>query len=243
MTALAIVGDWNGTPADSGRWSPSWLASHAQLRIVSAGPGRHGDIDYAMTDAAAGRARRRPPPGPAGGGRSDHDVYSVALSDPDTRHTLVLASWNMEYGRDPARAAADLHELLTSLQPDVLVLQEGADYHRAIKTAAARSGYVALMSNKPGRWHNIVLTRLDHKVTGARFVRLSPHGWRLAAGGTHAELWATSWLIGGWLRVIDVHMPPSVNWPGGRIRGPVMRVAAYVAAIRKLRRWARRARS
>lgn len=229
---LAFVGDWNAQPGDRGRWSPSWLASAVGLRIHSAGKGRHGDIDYAMSESSAVDVGRRPPPGPARGA-SDHDVYRVKLGG------LVVLSWNMRVGRSSTRAQTDLHELLRAL-PDVVALQEAADYHHAIRDVARLHAYHVLMSPEPGRWHNVLLVRGDRKVAAGRFVQLSPHGWRLVAGGRHAELWATSWLVDSWLRLVVVHLPPSVNWTKrGRIHGPVMRVAAYVATARKLRRWAR----
>lgn len=232
---LALVGDWNAEPDELGRWSPHWLAASTGMVVSSSGPGRHGDIDYAM--AAPPRAdthpTRRPPPGSAVGA-SDHDVYAANLGG------LHIVSWNMRYGREPDRAARDLTSIISSQRPDVLALQEAADYHHAIHEVARQLGFVVLASPRPGRWHQVLMVRKALSVDLPRFVQLSPHGWWLVAGGRHRELWATSWLIGGRVRVVDLHLPPSVSWRGGRIRGPVMRVAAYVAAMQKLRRWALR---
>lgn len=236
--ALAILGDWNATPHDSGLWSPSWLAGQTGLRIHSAGPGRHGDIDYAMSDAAPGKAHRYAPPGRPGQS-SDHDVVMVTVGDSEGPPApLRLATWNMEFGRQRSTVAGQLGQLLEDHKPDVLALQEAKDYHHVIRTVAAHHGYVSLLSEVSGQWHNGLMVREALSPRAPRFVQLSPRGWHLAGAGSadHTPLWATSWLV-GWLRVVCVHMPPSVNWSHGVPHGPVMRVAATVAAQRRLRSW------
>lgn len=239
-TDLAFLADWNATPADRGRWSPDWLADVSDLDICSAGPGRHGDIDYLMATCTTVAPHRLPPPGPTTG-RGDHDVFAVTIwPDGDRRlHALKLASWNVQFGRNPQRVAEDLHQLLLVPDLDAVALQEAADYHQVIREVAKRDGWQVLMSPVAGRWHNVLLVRDAVATEAPRFTRLSPRGWRLVRGGRHAELWATSWLVGGWCRVVSLHLPPSVNWRRGRIYGPPMRVAAYVATMSKLRRWAR----
>lgn len=234
-TAIALIGDWNATPEDEGRYSPQWLSHQTGLRITSTGPGRHGDIDWLMADCHVSHPRRHEPP--AGVSRSDHDVVVFTLHNPDDADdTLHVASWNLEYGRPPARVAQQVQLVLIAVEPDVMVFQEAADYHRELRQVAEARGYKLLAYGGAGRHHNVIMVRRELVTRGPRCVQLSPFGWPLADGpGNHAPLYATSWGV-SWLRVVDVHMPPSVNWRRV-ITGPPRKVAAYVAGMRKLRSW------
>lgn len=241
VAALALLGDWNVPAHATGRWTTSWLADRAGLRVQSAGPGRHGDIDYIVSDAHASGAGRHDPPGPAGS-QSDHDVVTITLHDPDNEAPpLRLATWNMERDRSRALVRGQLRQVLAVHQPDVLALQEAKQYHEAIRTVARASGYKVLASEVPGQWHNVLMVREELPTAGPLFVQLAPRGWETVAGPEHTPPTATSWRV-SWLRVVCVHMPPSVRWVKGLPVGPPLRVAALVASMRKLRRWAVRAR-
>jgi hypothetical protein len=235
--AIALIGDWNATPEDSGRYSPSWLSQQTGLRISSSGPGRHGDIDYLMADCHVSHPRRHEPPS-TGGTRSDHDVVVFTVYSPaDADKALTLATWNVEFGRAPRAVQQQVSLVIAAVVPDILCLQEAADYHRELRAVAHQRGYKVLAFTGRGREHQVVLVRRELATRRPRCVQLSPLGWPLADGpGTHAPLYATSWAV-EWLRVVDLHMPPSVNWRRGVIYGPVRKVAAYVAGSSKLRRW------
>lgn len=237
--ALALVGDWNAAPGDRGRYSPSWVAATGGLRIHSAGPGRHGDIDYVMADCPVTAPSRHAPP--AGSSRSDHDFVLFTLHNPeDLADTLRLMSWNLEFGRDPDVAQRQLREVLGTHHPDVAVFQEAADYHAQLRQVGSQLGYRMLAYAGAGKHHNVILAKPP--VDRPRAVQLSPLGWPLADGtGTHAPLWATSWAV-RWCRVTDVHLPPNVNWTRRVPHGPPRKLAAYVAGAIKLARWARRNR-
>lgn len=237
--AMAILGDFNATPGDRGRGTPHWVATAGRLRVHSAGPGRHGDIDYALTDCPTVRADRIPPP--SGRSRSDHDVVCFDMANPtDRRDVLMVGTWNVLYGRDPEVVATQVLQVLRVTGLAVLVLQEAADYHQAIGRMAARNKYRVLAYAGQGKGHQVIVVRTELATTRAKLVQLSPAGWDLADGrGEHAPLYAVSWVV-EWLRVVDVHFPPSVNWTKrGVPHGPPRRVAAYLYAAVKLVRWAR----
>jgi len=236
-TALALVGDWNATPHDRGRYSPQWIARVCGLQLYSAGPGRHGDIDYVLADCRVTGEQRHAPP--AGASRSDHDVVRFLLHQPDGHGQLELVTWNVEYGRELVAVRNQLRELLTSLQPDIVALQEASDYHAEIRAVAKSLGYRWLMYPHPAA-HNVLLVKDGLPTSRPQRVQLSPLGWPLADGtGTHAPLYATSWAV-DWLRVADVHMPPNINWRRGVAWGPARKLAAYCAGAAKLSRWSLR---
>lgn len=232
--AIALVGDWNATPRDQGRWSPSWVAQRAGLVIHSTGPGRHGDIDYLMTDAKATHAKRYAPP--AGPSRSDHDVVAFTVYGPGP--AMTVASWNVKDGRSGAVVHDQVRAVLTLTGADVLALQEASDYHGQLRLLGEQLGYRVLAYPGRGRHHNVLMVRNTLAVARPLCVQLSPRGWDFGRTTDHAELYATSWAV-DWLRVVVVHLPPSVNWRRGVIYGPVLRVAAYVAAARRLVGWVR----
>jgi len=240
-SAVALVGDWNATPEDAGRFSPSWLDATAGLRLVSSGPGRHGDIDYMLADCHVSHPRRHEPPR-TGGSESDHDIVVFTCYKPGNHaktHQLTVATWNLRYGRPPTEVARQLRLVLAAIEPDVLCLQEAADYHSQIRATAQDRRHRVLAYTGRGKEHQVILVRDELPTRRPRLVQLSPLGWPLSTGtGEHAPLYATSWAV-DWLRVIDVHLPPSVNWRRGIIYGPARKVAAYVAGMGKLRRWVR----
>jgi hypothetical protein len=128
--------------------------------------------------------------------------------------------------------------MLAAVEPDVLCLQEAGDYHPQLRAVAQDRGYRMLAYEGAGRHHQVVLVRRQLTTRRPRCVQLSPFGWPLSDGtGEHAPLFGTSWAV-EWLRVVDLHMPPSVNWTRGLIHGPPRKVAAYAAGAGSLLRWA-----
>lgn len=203
--------------------------------IRSAGPGRHGDIDYPMGDCRLTQLMRHQPP--AGPSRSDHDVITFEARLEGEPDALVIGTWNLLRDRDPRQVRVQVDHVLRTYEVDVLACQESAQYHAAL---ASLPGYRLVAFEGRGREHNVLLVRERLQVRRPRATRLSPRGWRVVTGGRHAPLYATSCVV-SWLRVVCVHQPPSVNWRRGVIQGPPMRVAAYAAASSRLARWARAA--
>lgn len=229
-----MLGDWNATPDDTGVYSPAWIARGASLRLVTAGAGRHGNIDYGLfRGVRVTHADRYPPP--AGTTRSDHDVVTYQL-ERDGQPAFLLGTWNLRYGRPAESVGAQVRRVLHDHQLDVLVLQEAADYHRQLRLVP---GYACHADPAPGRGHQVILVKYGHRIRHPKMLRTSPRGWTLVTGGRHRPLWVASLVVDDWLRVVDVHQPPSVNWRRGVPYGPPMRVAAYVASARRLLRIAR----
>lgn len=228
--ALAMLGDWNCPAIVRGRYSPGWIAGRSGMRVVHAGPGRHGNIDYGLVRGASCMAVRHTPPAGA-----DHDVIVFRLSH--GREHLRVGSWNVRYGRPPATVRAQVDKVLHAHDLDVLVLQEAADYHQQLRLIP---GYACLADERPGMGHQVILMRYGHRMSHPKTIRTSPRGWTLVTGGRHRPLYVASMIVDDWLRIIDVHKPPSVRWRRGVPYGPPMRVAAYIASSRKLLRIARR---
>lgn len=236
MKALALFGDWNATPQDKGRWSPSWLASQAGLTFVTAGAGRHGNIDYALVRGCRPTSPAVRDDPPRGASVSDHDVIVVELEERAGGRRLRVGSWNVRFGRNPNTVNAQVDYVLRQHQLDVLVLQEAADYHRQLRNVP---GYLCVAFDKPGQGHQVIMVRYGNRIAHPQSIRTSPRGWALVTGGRHRPLYVTSVLVADWLRVVDVHKPPSVNWRRRMPYGPPMRVAAYIASTRRLLRIAR----
>lgn len=239
---IVLLGDWNAEVLrDTGRYSPVWLAQQAGLRRIHAGPGLHGNIDYALTDAGCHAVHRLGNGSRDGRERgSDHDAIAYSLGD-STRRLTVL-QWNLQRDRSVQLVAAQLGRLLHDVCADVAVLQECAQYVKAIRHEYGVN-YLVVSGTEQENTQNVILVRrAGHSVNGVRVVQLSKHGWTTVEGYDHGPIYGPSCVIDGWLRVVGVHMPPSVNWTAGGTGlpiGPPMRVAVYVSAVRKLLRWTR----
>lgn len=71
---LVMIGDWNNTPQDRGRYSPHWIARKAGMVVVGPGVGTHGDeIDFALVRGAHARAFL------LGKHNSDHHAVGLAV--------------------------------------------------------------------------------------------------------------------------------------------------------------------
>lgn len=243
---VALFGDWNAQATkDTGRYSPAWIARQLKLHLAHAGPGRHGNIDYSLTNAAV-RSRRRVGngagvvPGHAG---SDHDALLYVLDAREsTAGPVRVLQWNLQRDRPVRVVARQLVELVNEHNPDVLVLQEAAQYVQAIG-AFLPAWHITTGARQVNQQNVIAVLRSQGRV-----IQLSDDGWTTTEGHEHGPIFSPAVKIDGWLHIAGVHMPPSVNWTRagkGMPYGPARRVAVYVSAARKLvrvvRRWQRNA--
>lgn len=241
--ALVLSGDWNAELGkDLGMFSPAWLARTAGLTVFGCGPGRHGNIDYALAAgqvalvrrARCGNGARR-----AGEEGSDHDAIRMTVARPDGT-TLRMLTWNMQRDRRIELVLSQLQDLNIQHRPHVMVLQEANQY-----VAALRYRYPdwhLITGDHPATQQNVIMVRRTQIITGHRVVQLSQDGWVTVQGKEHAPVYAPTVVVDGWCRFVGIHMPPSVNWRPKRSRvaapfGPIKRVAVMVTSMRKLRSW------
>lgn len=236
--SLLLAGDWNEPPDSGGRYSPVWIAQQAGLRIYAPIRGKHGRIDFYMTNAEIPEGVKRRP-----GGGSDHGLIWADVLDPNSDERLRVACWNVERDRgqrERAEMLRFLNETADELAVDVFALQEVADYRKIL----AVPGFVTIQFVNPhGAWHNALLVRKTHDIDNARARQMSRLGWFISTGAPHSPTVTTLARIDDWLLVGSVHEPPTVDWKGGRIIGPARRVAARVTAARSYIRVAKRVRS
>lgn len=226
---LAIGGDWNEPPSSHGRGSPAWIARAIGLRIHVPPVGKHGRIDYAMSDLELRKVVRLP------GGKSDHGLILYVLADRERQHKYTIAIWNLEVGRGPA-LREDMVDFLAQVmrkhRPDAFLLQEASTYHPLLRKLATERDYFFVGSSVRGPWHLVTLVNKfdQHRAsrreapTAVRFKRMARVPWMTKDGKEHTPTYATCCTVDRRLRLINVHEAPSVDWRGGRAEGPRNRV-------------------
>jgi hypothetical protein len=236
---VIMGGDWNEPPTSTGRWSPRWIADATGQTIYPPPAGKHGRIDFLMTDLDFERVNRIP------GGESDHGLILYDLQDPATGTRYRVAIWNVQVGR-PARARAvmidHLAEVARGFAVDVFLLQECSGYHSDLKRLAKATGYTYVGSNVRGPWHNVTLVHRRTHVSGVRFKQMSRSGWRTRTGATHTPTYTTLCTLDRRIRVANVHEAVSVDWRDGRPVGPENRVRARIESAARLVAIGRRVR-
>lgn len=240
---VALFGDWNAQATkDTGRYSPAWIARQLGLNLAHAGPGRHGNIDFCLTNVTI-RQRRRLGNGARGSERgSDHDALLYVLDGPgNPGGPIRVLQWNLQRDRPVSVVVSQLWHLIEQTDADVLVLQECAQYVKRMQ--GLLPSWRIVTGDRQVNQQNVVATRR----TQGRVIELGG-GWETIEGKDHGPLYSPAIRVDGWLHLIGVHMPPSVNWlraGKGLPYGPARRVATYVTASRKLvsivRTWQRKA--
>ena len=215
---LLVGGDWNQSPSHRGMYSPHWIARRAHLRTHAPARGKHGRIDFLMTNA------RVPHLGRVSGGGSDHGLVRFRVEDPDSHQSLRGALWNVERDRGPQRQhvlARYLTRVTASRRLDFLLLQEAQQYHRLL---AGIRGYQLVAKPGPrGARQQVILVRHGVHATQPRFTRMSVSGWRVVTGSRHRPAYTTFVTLDGWIRVASVHETVGVDWRYGRLDGPADR--------------------
>lgn len=231
---VALFGDWNAQAlSDVGRYSPAWIAAQTGLRVEHAGPGRHGNIDFVLTNVPVRASRRLGNGNARFGAGSDHDAILFTLWHHGALRVLL---WNIERDRPVRVALAQLRDLIEQTDPDVIVLNEATQYVAGAGVMLA--DFRLVTGDTRGSSECAVLV----KGGSPRVVQLSDDGWTTVTGHEHAPIFGAFVRIDG-LHLGGIHMPPSVNWlrkGKGLPFGPARRVAVYVSAARKLVRIVRR---
>ena len=215
---VLVGGDWNQSPANRGDFSPHWIARRADLRIHAPARGKHGRIDFLMSNTRVPAVRR------FRGGGSDHGLVSFRVRGPEPGQSLHGALWNVERDRGPRRRhvlARYLARITASRHLDFLLLQEAQQYHRLLSHVR---GYQLVARPAPtGARQQVILVRDGIRTTQPRFTRMSVHGWRVVTGSRHRPAYTTFVTLDGWIRVASVHETVGVDWRHGRLDGPADR--------------------
>ena len=215
---MLVGGDWNQSPSSTGSYSPRWIARRAHLRITAPARGKHGRIDFLMTNTPVPHMTR------VRGGGSDHGLVAFRVSGPAPGQSLRGATWNVERDRGPVRRhvlATYLSRVTASRHLDFLLLQEAQHYHRLL---ARVPGYRLVATPSPtGARQQVVLVHRDVRAAHERFARMSVHGWRVVTGSRHRPAYTTFVTLDGWIRVASVHEAVGVDWDHGRLDGPADR--------------------
>lgn len=153
---------------------------------------------------------------------------------------MYVVAWNIERDRQAAVVRSELNRLLVGWEPAVVVLSEAGGYTRILATLA---GYRCVQfDSAPGMRESAILVRddvpLGHGQSWA--ARMTWTGWWRVTGkgGMTAPKWAPTILADG-VRIVGVHLPPSVKHAprrGELPTGPVRRVAAYRTYVVRLAR-------
>lgn len=134
-------------------------------------------------------------------------------------------TWNMERDRNEDAAATSALALMRSRDLDFLCIQECAGYLEALRTWGGHEFKVIAFTEDPGRGESALIIRADLAHGPGYQVRATRRGWFTVRGGKTPPKYLTTVVVGG-LRVVSGHTAPSVSWRGGRILGPVRRVAS-----------------
>jgi hypothetical protein len=153
-----------------------------------------------------------------------------------TPSTLRFATYNMLRDRKPNVVRGALLDIVDDHQPHAIAVQEARDYIDVLKRVP---GYELYAKYAPqGAEQNGWLVREDVRCGSLRVIDLGGDGWTTADGHHHVGILATGVVLGGWLRALSIHLPPSINWPHGKPVGPPERVDDYKANMRTLLRYA-----
>lgn len=149
--------------------------------------------------------------------------------------SLSCATWNLRVGRNPARVAREVSDLVRYHSLDVLTVCEAAAYIPAIRKSL-RGRYIVSTGRDVSGRDSAVISRKGLRRGIRRVHRLERRGWERRAGraGLHEPRSMVSRNIAG-IKFAAPHMPPPAG-PRQPLRVTATRNA--LATIAKLgRRW------
>ena len=203
---------------ERGRYSPHWIARRAQLRIHAPARGKHGRIDFLMSDArvpSMTRFRRRV---------SDHGLVSFRVTGSQPGQSLHGAP--VERRARPRPAVVSTTSSATCPASPGPATSTSSSCRRPSSTtwALGLRGYQLVAKPGPrGARQQVILVRRGIRTTQPRFTRMSVHGWRVVTGSRHRPAYTTFVTLDGW-----IGSPPSTRRSGstrrfGRLDGPADR--------------------
>lgn len=176
------------------------------------------------------------PKGPKGGKgvdeKKDRDGFEGA-----TPNVMKGGSYNCLIGRPPEVVRKAVSHIVHSKNLDFLQLQEISQYRGALK---AIKGYRLITF--PGSKDHGESGILVKKELAAQYPRSieAETGWTNVRGGPAQPRAAVTAKLAGWLRVASVHLPPAVDFGGGKAFGGAARVKSYQSLMGKLAHFANR---
>lgn len=155
-----------------------------------------------------------------------------------TPRTLHIGTWNALRDRRDRIVRGNIHALLRD-HPNLhaLAVQEAHDYHDVLRRV---DGYRLYAIAGHGKDEQAWLVREDVKAGNLRALDLGGDGWTTVTGHHHPKDFALAITLAGWLRAVNLHLPPSVNWPNGEPVGPPERVDDFCCAMARLLQYRRR---
>ncbi|WP_170115663.1 peptidoglycan-binding domain-containing protein [Melittangium boletus] len=149
-----------------------------------------------------------------------------------TPSTLKGATYNVERDRKPKEVREWLGDFAKRQKLDFVQVQEINDYHKALENIP---GYhlVTFPKSKDGGESGI-LVKDDLLAKNATYIQGEGGGWTTVRGGHAPPRAAPAVQLAGWLKVVSVHQPPSVDWKNGKPVGPENRVKTYASLSEKL---------
>lgn len=143
--------------------------------------------------------------------------------------TLRGGTFNLLYGRDPARVVEEVWTFLDAGQLGFVCTQETADYVDALRASRLRV---------IGSGETCIVVHPRVKVRARRRFSYGD-GWTTIRGGHHPPVVMWQALLDDWLTVRSVHLPTPSDWQGGRLDAPPERADDLRAASRGLVRYLR----
>ncbi len=154
-------------------------------------------------------------------------------------------TWNVERDRKPAAVVASVFGLMNSRQLDFLCIQECAGYLDQLRRSSDGQDYqVIAFHDAPGKAESALIVRRDVDHGNGWQVRATRAGWFTVRGGKTPPKWLTAVRIAadlptGYLTIVSGHTAPSTTWRGGRLLGPVRRVASMRQFAKRCVKFAR----
>jgi exonuclease III len=154
-----------------------------------------------------------------------------------TPSTLKGATYNVERDRSPQQVQKKLGDFAKSHNLDFIQLQEINGYHKALEKIP---GYhLVTFPKSKDHGESGILVKDDLLAKHAKYIQ-GEGGWTTVRGGHAPPRAATAVQLAGWLKVVSVHQPPSVDWKNGQPVGPENRVKTYKSLSEKLLAFAKR---